>query len=97
MGRETSTQKTYVYTGPGTIRTEDGLRDNIEAGTDKSRAFVASNGWVRRHARIAYRLMLESEYEAKKVADAKKAKAEASKKEEKAKPAKAKKAKADSK
>ena len=67
MSRETSTQKQYVYTGPTACRTEDGLRTNIDGGDDTSRPFVASVGWLQRHAPIRHLLKPLDAYKADKV------------------------------
>lgn len=64
MGRENSTQKWYVYTGPDVIRTDDGLRTNINGDEDTAKPFIASVGWLRRHRPIHHRLMTLEEYEA---------------------------------
>ena len=55
--RETSTQKWYVYTGTGAIRTEDGTRTSIAGDEGTARPFVASVGWLRRHAPVKHRLI----------------------------------------
>lgn len=86
MGVETSNLKHYVFTGPLAIRTEDGVRTNIDAGDDTSRPFLASIGWLKQHRALHHRLQLLSEYEAQK-AEAKKAKPTTAKAAEK--PAKA--------
>ena len=84
MSIETNNQRAYVYTGPGAIRTEDGIRSNIDAGCDNSRSFIASVGWLRCQAADAHRLMLLTEYEAQKAEAA--VVADVPKKKPKAKP-----------
>lgn len=86
MSRETSTQKQYVYTGSGACRTEDGLRTSIDGGDDTSRPFVASVGWLQRHAPIRHLLKPLVAYEADK---AKAAKAKPTSAKAEGKPAKA--------
>lgn len=67
MSRETSTSKLHVYTGSGAIRTEDGLRTNIDAGNDDSKPFVASVGWLRRHTPVRHLLKTLEAHKADKV------------------------------
>ena len=62
--RETSTQTWYVYTGDAPIRTDDGIRTNINGDEDTAKPFVASVGWLRRHAPISHRLVTLEEHKA---------------------------------
>lgn len=66
MERETSTSRAYVYTGSGRLITESGARFPIDAGHELSRPFIASPGWLKRHAPIAEHLVPLVEWEARK-------------------------------
>jgi len=55
----------YVYTGVGSIHTENGVRASMRDGGNQARPFTPSPVWLRRHTHMLRcgRLMLATDWE----------------------------------